>query len=75
MNELVSLSTKLKEIRDAGLKEPPFPYSELPHEHSLDISDVPKLAHKPAGDHRARQQRIETWIRDVNAMWKRLTKK
>lgn len=75
MNEPVSLRTKLQAIRDAGLKEPPFPYSELPPEYKLDIGEVPMLAHKPAGDHRARQQRIETWVRDVNVMWKRLSKK
>ncbi len=75
MNEHVSLRTKLQAIRDAGLKEPPFPYSKVPSEYHLEIGDVPMLAHQPAGDHRVRQQRIETWIRDVDVMWKRLSKK
>lgn len=75
MNEPLNLQTKLQAIRDGGLKVPPFPYSEVPSEYNLGISDVPMLAHKPAGDHRARLQRIEAWIRDVDATWKRLPKK
>jgi len=75
MNEPVSLQTKIQAIRDAGLKEPPFPYSEIPPEYKLGISEVAMLAHKPAGDHRARLQRIEAWIKEVNAAWKRLPKK
>lgn len=75
MNEPVSLRTKLQAILDAGLKQPPFPYSKVPSEYPLEIGDVPMLAHQPAGDHRARQQRIDAWIRDVDAVWKRLSKK
>lgn len=75
MNEPVTLQVKLQAVRDAGLEQPPFPYSQVPSEYALDIGDVPRLAHKPAGDHRARQQRIDAWIKEVDAVWKRLSKK
>lgn len=74
MNEPVSLRTKIQSIRDAALKEPPFPYSQVPPHLNLDIGDVARLTHKPAGDQRVRQQRIEAWVRDVDAAWKRLAK-
>ena len=70
MNEPVSLRTKIQSIRDASLKEPPFPYSQVPPH--FDIGDVARLTHKPAGDQRVRQQRIEAWVRDVDATWKRI---
>lgn len=72
MNEPVSLRTKIQSIRDAALKEPPFPYNQVPPH--LDIGEVARLTHKPAGDQRVRQQRIEAWMRDVDAAWKRLAK-
>jgi hypothetical protein len=75
MNAPITLRTKLQSIRDAALKEPPFPYNQVPPHFDLDIGDVSKLTHKPAGDHRVRQQRIEAWIRDVDAMWKRVVVK
>ena len=70
MNEPVSLRIKIQSIRDASLKEPPFPYNQVPPH--FDIGDVARLTHKPAGDQRVRQQRIEAWVRDVDATWKRV---